>query len=314
MCGELGAKKSDTGINALFFIALGAAVTTAAGLFVEIPVSEILTRQTYDSLSIVQVYFLGVGGGGICLHSIPVAVLRVRAAGRLYVTATAGTAVLLLTYALYPKFFLGPFADVDPYILTDFLPAVQETKPLFGDASLALLRTLMEPVMAALLLAAAFLKSGKLRKSRKMKLLKLTGLLAITFVLTCFQGRWGYYLEPVAIIVCAALLPTISNRLEKDRFCATTLAALFMAGTGLCRDDGGCRSRLCCLQNGTAPPAPSMATACRKAATRSRQGSCQSCSAIKILFFTPSRIRVGRRYFSRLTALSHPTITAKGQD
>ena len=235
--GVLDAKKKDTaGVNALFLIALGATVTTSLGLLVEIPVPEILTRQTYDSLSIVHVVFLGLTTAGLGFMALLWPFART-VAGRVYVAAAAGVAVLLLLYAIYPKFFLGPLADVDLYILTHFLPAVQETKPLFSDAGLPLLRTLMEPAMAAALLAASL--RGKLRRARKFMLLKLAGLLGLTFALACYQGRFGYYLEPVAIITCAALLPTISISLSKFKFAPRRwqpylwLALAFAVTTGL---------------------------------------------------------------------------------
>lgn len=201
----------------VLWTATGCATICTLALFVEIPAGEIVKRTTYDTLSLAHAVFLWLcAAGAIVLRITWPNISSIRT--RLAVAAIAGCAILVCMYALYPKFFHGPFVDADPYIVETFLPMVQEAQPLFGTLSFGLLRTLMEPALAAVLLAAAFFRCGMLRPERRRKLLVLGTLLALTFALTCFQTRWIYYMEPVAIIICAALLPVMAVRGRTFRF------------------------------------------------------------------------------------------------
>lgn len=187
--------------------AVSAAVTATAGLFIEIPVSNIPTHVTYDTLSIVQVTALWVSAimasvTMLLWHKVSLPRLR------LAIAAAAGLCGAALLYALYPKFFVGPMADADPYVFTDFLPVVSEAKPLMASAFSHYAPTLLQPILAAILMAAVLLRTRAAR--RKRPVIILGGLMIVMLLLTMVQTRWAYYLAPVAIIICAGLLPTIS--------------------------------------------------------------------------------------------------------
>ncbi|MCC7037972.1 MAG: hypothetical protein IT560_11800 [Alphaproteobacteria bacterium] len=183
------------------------AVTVTIGLLVEVPVKNILVHAQYDSLSIVQVSVLWVAAAAACVtmqlwRQFDTVKLR-------FVIATAaGLCGAALIYALYPKFFMGPMADADPYVFTDFLPVVSEAKPLFAGAFSNYAPILLQPILAVILLAAVLLRRRTARRSRPLVI--LAGLLAVMLLLTMVQARWAYYLAPVSTIICAGLLPTVS--------------------------------------------------------------------------------------------------------
>lgn len=209
--------KDNKKIETVLFLALGAACMTTTGLFFEVPVAEIFFRQTYDSLSIVQPAFLWLASTGAAFLCLLWQFART-IAGRAYLVTATGVSVALLMYALYPKFFLGPFVDADPFVFTDFLPMVGEAQPLFHSIKISILRDLMEPVMGVLLLGSVFFSVKSLRKERRDRLLKLSGLFCFTFALALYQQRFLYYCEPVTIIICAGLLPAITIGWRKFGF------------------------------------------------------------------------------------------------
>ena len=189
--------------------ALGAALAANTGLYVEVPPQEVASRLTYDSLSIVQVSLLWLTAAGACgLAAFYRRELSLPA--RFCAASLIGSLVLLGMYALYPRFFLGPMADVDPFIISDFLPNVAEATPLFKGVPQDILRQVMEPALATVLLGLALFQKN-LREERARQLVLLALLLGGTFLMTAAQLRWDYYLQPVAIIAAAALLPGIAG-------------------------------------------------------------------------------------------------------
>ncbi len=194
---------------------IAAAVTVTVALFFEVPTAHILTHVTYDALSIVQVTILWISAALTLLTMFlwrEVSTVKLRLA----VAAAIGLCGAALIYFFYPKFFQGPMADADPYIFTDFLPAVSEAKPLMSGSFSHYAPTLLQPVLAAILLASVFWRSRGARRARA--LIILGGMLAVMMLLTMAQTRWAYYLAPVSIILCAGLLPTVSIAARRFAF------------------------------------------------------------------------------------------------
>jgi hypothetical protein len=187
--------------------AISAAMTVTAGLFIELPAANILVQAKYDSLSIVQVTALWIAA---LLTSVTMVLWqRVDPVKlRLIIATVTGLCGAGLLYVVYPKFFLGPMADADPYILSDFLPIVSEARPLMAAKFSHYAPTLLQPILAAILLAAVLLRPRPARRQRP--LVVLGGLMVVMLLLTMVQTRWAYYLAPVSTIICAGLLPTIS--------------------------------------------------------------------------------------------------------
>jgi hypothetical protein len=192
---------------ALALITLGAAGVATLALFIE---RQDITQEIYDSISIVQVVLLwltAAAAGVLALLYRRGISLR----ARIGAVAVAGTAVLAGMWILYPKFFQGPLADVDPFIFTGFLPNVSEARSLAKFPWTDMLREMSQPLIAAALVIFACRRGIKrLRPAKRRFLLLLTALLVYTAILTSVQIRWEYYLQPVAIILGAALLPGAS--------------------------------------------------------------------------------------------------------
>lgn len=201
-------------IPALAWTALGAAGVATLGLFFEVPPGKIFSQLTYDSLSIVQVallWFTAAAAGALVLFY-----RRKMSFGMRFLGASiAGSTVLLAMHIFYPRFFLGPLADVDPFIFTGFLPRVGEAKMLFTNTWDDIVRELMEPLLAGGL-AFLSLHRGYVRPERRRRILHLSALLVVTTIMTIWQIRWAYYMHPVAIVLAAMTVASITA-MPKER-------------------------------------------------------------------------------------------------
>lgn len=169
---------------------------TIIGLFVEIPPTQILSAQYYDTLSIVYVTLFGFCSAGFfILHrwisKIPDQKYRLK--------VTIGTALALgLSFlAVFPKFVKGPMADVEPYILTHFLTRIWEATPILSTGASIYLPNIYLPFIALLLSIRFFNKCPV-----------LLPLMLIAFDINLLQLRGYYYLEILSMIVIAKCLPT----------------------------------------------------------------------------------------------------------
>ncbi|MEZ0224778.1 MAG: hypothetical protein ACAH83_09515 [Alphaproteobacteria bacterium] len=192
---------------ALAVTTLGAASVAMLALFIE---RKDISQEIYDSVSIVQVtlLWLTAAAAGI-LAFLYRRGISLRA--RMGAAAAVGAGVLAGMWILYPKFFQGPLVDVDPFIFTGFLPNVSEARSLTKFPWTDMLREMAQPLIAVSLVIFTCRRGIKhLRPEKKRFLLLLSALLVYAAVLTSVQIRWEYYLQPVAIILGAALLPGVS--------------------------------------------------------------------------------------------------------
>lgn len=192
---------------ALAVTTLGAAMMALLALFVE---RSDLSQEIYDSLSIVQVVLLWLTAAGAGL----LAFLYRRGIGlraRICAAAATGVGVLAGMWILYPKFFQGPLVDVDPFIFTGFLPNVTEARSLSKFPWTDMVKEMAQPLIATALVIFTCRRGVKhLRPSKRRFIFLLAALLVYTAALTSIQIRWEYYLQPVAIILGASLLPGVS--------------------------------------------------------------------------------------------------------
>jgi hypothetical protein len=192
----------------LAFIAGGAFIAAALGLLVEKGSHGFFSDPVNDTHSIVYVFLMALCAAGMAgLSRLYATGIGLR--GRIVAAGMTGSGVLLAMFAIFPKFFKGPMVDADPFILSDFLPNVMEAIPLHRAPWDDLVQELWQPLLATLL-AGFCLWRRRLRPEKKRRLLLWLALLYATLFLTLFEVRWEYYLQPVAIAVCAALLPEVS--------------------------------------------------------------------------------------------------------
>lgn len=178
-------------------------LVTLLALFIEYPADQVLATRAYDSISIVYVIlFSFCAMGFMALQYIIVHLPTVKA--RFTASAITATAISALYICLFPKFLKGPMADVDPYILTNFLPRVSEAMPLLKlDGSIILSSLYL--AIPALFLSLRFIKKSPM----------LFAFLAVPFVMNVFQHRWAFYLEISSIIIIAKCLPTYARGLAR---------------------------------------------------------------------------------------------------
>lgn len=187
-------------------ISATATIVTGFALLVEKP-AALRTLPLYDQLSIVHVTLLA-----LCTVAVFALLPLFRQSTRkerIFYGILAGTGVIGAMAALYPKFFGGPLVDMDVYVQNKLLPSITQAQPLF-DASFAdICRVLLLPLAGAILMRTCWHENMSPAKRRHM--IMLSALLSLTLGLTLWQLRWHYYLQPVAIVIIASLLPAAAR-------------------------------------------------------------------------------------------------------
>jgi len=221
--GLLYAVKGE-GLLFLRRMTLGAAGMALLALVVERPPAAWLT-PVYDSISIVQVTQLFVCALAAALIGRIPARLQTTAWQRAAGGGLVGGAMLFVLWLLYPLSFYGPYADVDPFIFTHFLPSVSEAKSPLNDHPFYVAGLFLHPMLA---LASCFLclrGKGPIARSQALVLLML---IAVPFALCLYQQRWFYYLYPS---VALALTPWIAALYEPEHpLVRGRLPALWVVG------------------------------------------------------------------------------------
>lgn len=207
-------------------MAWGTFIVSALGLAAEYPLEEYFTRIQYDTLSIPYValtLFIALGASVLCIPKVVALAPRARLICSVSVAAAAAGVEMLL----YPKIISGPMVDADPFVKENFLLLISESKSLFLREPDVILRHLWQPLLALALLLKI--------PNRREKYLLLS-LLAAGFFMVAVQGRWTYYLQPVAVVAIAALFPPVItaalHRVERPfrPYAVLFLASVIVAG------------------------------------------------------------------------------------
>ncbi len=172
------------------------ALTTLLALPLEYPASEILSSIHYDTLSIVHVVLFSLSAVGFLILKLHIS-NQSSLQKQIFLSGLTALSLAFIFLALFPKFIKGPMADVDPYILTGFLPTVTEAKSVFKTYTAITIGLLYLPILA-------FALSLFFHKKEP----KVLALLIIPLVMTCFEIKWAYYLETISFIAIAKFLPT----------------------------------------------------------------------------------------------------------
>lgn len=201
--GILGIKTVLTPTRARYATLASVVLTfvTLLALFVEYPTDEVLSSRAYDSISMVYVILFSFCAVGFMVLQYGIA-RQPNITTRFIATGISAIILSTIYIGLFPKFLKGPMADVDPYILSSFLPRVSEAVPLFKLDSDIILSSLYLTI-PALLLSLRFIKKSPI----------LFVLLIVPFGMNIFQNRWYYYLEISSIVAIAKFLPVYSRAL-----------------------------------------------------------------------------------------------------
>ncbi len=180
------------------------ALTVLTALMVERPPEQWLT-PIYDSISIVHVVLFVLAALGATLLCLLPNILRNQRFKRLIWLGVPASVCVTVMAICYPDFFRGPLVGVDPFIFTDFLPAIREAKPLLSDHSLFTVAFLMPSF--CLFATAGWIAYRKLDTIfLPWQLGLLTFALIGTLALTLVQRRWMYYFFPPQILLMIPLL------------------------------------------------------------------------------------------------------------
>lgn len=177
-----------------------ASLLSLAGLISEHPLAHLMTIE-YDSLSIVHVVTLGgIGLAGLLLGSLKTRKLLTRS-GRFILSCAVALALFALLGWFFPLFYLGPMANVDPRMKTEFLPYIVEMQPILEGEKGFAIGTLS---MAVIELGLLWYFRREHSLSAYFWLLAITSLF---FLALSFNSlRLSYYFIPCCLLMIIYLL------------------------------------------------------------------------------------------------------------
>jgi hypothetical protein len=159
-----------------------------------------------DALSIVYVAAAAGVGAAFALLSLLPSAPRWSALGRFAAAGLAGLAVLGGLYTLYPDCFRGPYAALDPWLVTNWLDRISEATPLLAGISRS--PDLALGLGAPPLLGLAILVWRVVRGSpaRRSQWLVLGAYLAVADMIMLLQVRGAHMAMPLAVPAGAWLI------------------------------------------------------------------------------------------------------------
>ncbi|MEZ0259837.1 MAG: hypothetical protein ACAH80_02445 [Alphaproteobacteria bacterium] len=190
----------------LGLVSTTAAIVAGLGLMVEKP-PGLRLLPVYDQLSVVHVALLTLCSVA-ALALVPLFRNSAKKARVVY-SLLAGAGVMGSMAVLYPKFFRDPMSDAGAYVQDVLLPSITQAQPLFDASFPDICRVLLLPLAGAILMRTCW--HNDMAPAKRRHLMMLSALLSLTLGLTLWQLRWHYYLQPVAIVIIASLLPAAAR-------------------------------------------------------------------------------------------------------
>lgn len=184
------------GLRALFLFSLALALMVTLAVMIERPVSRWFV-PIYDSVSVMHVLALSLASAAAGLVMLrPTRVVAVIAA----------IAAALLLYGIYPDFYRGPMVGLHPYIALEFLPRINEAKPLWKQPNaMRMLAMLWQPALALLVLALLSTRKGLPLLGPRDRML-LTWFTVLLIACVMFQSRWYYYMGPLVALSLSVMV------------------------------------------------------------------------------------------------------------
>ncbi len=219
-----------------------AALTVTVALFLDRPPAE-LTAVEYDRISVAHwALFAAMAVPWIVFAGIPVAG-RAGIVGRTAMCVAGAAVPAVVMAVLFPKFFGGPFVDVDPRMVPLWLEGISEVEPLVGGdlRSLGKLVFHLGPLAVTVPFAIHLLRRGE--EARRHGAVLFLVALAVVVPMALYQVRWAVYVQTVAVVpwtmALAAVLawegrwrfgPGRAVPLRVPAFLVMLLAHLFIGG------------------------------------------------------------------------------------
>lgn len=186
----------------LTWVSTSTALAAALALMIEVPRKAWLTAQ-YDTLSIAYIALLALAAAlAWVMRWTGTARLRLLIVGAAGLGA-AGTA----TY-IFPGLLAGPYAGLDPYITSTFMPRISEAKAFYRVETLPLIATMYLPLFALMLCAAAWLRPHASFYTKPQAQM-IAYFIGSTLLLYLSQQRWSYYLLPLTSVALAPVLAAL---------------------------------------------------------------------------------------------------------
>ena len=277
--------KDPERMKPLACLTLGAAVAALFGLMNEVPPERLITGIVYDTLSLPHVtllFFIAAGAGVLSLPMVRQSPLSLRLVCIACVMALAA----IFQLALFPKMIMGPMVDTHYFISTHFLKGIVEAQPLLLLEGGVIVRHFLLPVFALVLVLVTWRHT-----LHRDKLWALSVLLLITLGMTLAQGRWTYFVQPVAMVMIAGFLPAVARirgRSEVEMFfiwAAVFFVVTLSAPVGKPSSESQCQSQMrYAIQTGQLQ---------RKVPNENAVIYAEPALSGDILFFTPYRIIAG---------------------
>jgi hypothetical protein len=195
---------------------IGVVAVTAVALLVERPPGDWLAVE-YDRISIVH---LAVFGAILAFWRVVQNMdgwqLTEKLENRLTIGLFGTLFVLTAIYALYPRFFAGPYAAVDARVVELWFSNTAEVRALINaDNPLKSLREFLF-LLGPVLLAGPWLVYLIKRDQERHRMWLFVALSLIVFVpLSLYQARWATYAEMLLILPYTALILALLDRLDQ---------------------------------------------------------------------------------------------------
>jgi hypothetical protein len=122
-------------------------------------------------------------------------------AGRLAALVLAAAAAAGIIWLLFPGFYRGPLADVDPRAISLWLRRNEELQPLLSRGNVSAV-----PVIGALILCVPFLFAWTVRRDRRAMWAYVSASLLVFVLLSFQERRWTAYAQTVLVLPLAQLL------------------------------------------------------------------------------------------------------------
>lgn len=202
------------GIRGVMALALVMALVTMLAVMAERP-REMWLVPVYDSVSVVHVLALSLAASAASAMGVMHCAHRMQ---RIGMALVCGGVALAVMAAVYPLFFVGPMVGVHPYIVSDFLPRINEAQPLWKQRhAMQAAAVLWQPVLGCLALALLVKRAAP--RAMKIEHLWWVGAGLVLMVCACMvQLRWYYYMAPfLALVLMLVLAPLMRPTHESVR-------------------------------------------------------------------------------------------------
>jgi hypothetical protein len=196
-------------------------IFTSLSLVLERPWHDLATKQL-DRISIVHVSVLGFIAAFWIMNAILGRYdgLYHRVSHRFSFALAGSAAIAFAVLLCFPKFYHGPFADIDLRIVPIWLSKVKEVQPLMSTSAYVFQVQLFGSVVLAVVFFIYLMLSKSYNGNRDGWLFILFA--AVIFILVAFyQIRWTVYAQILLIIPMTALMILLRQKGPKAGFLKT---------------------------------------------------------------------------------------------